>query len=73
VERSSGREGLKFTQVVESLDADVVLVGSRGLGGAKALLGSVSDMVVHYTPTPVLVAPHPLLTAERAALADGHG
>jgi nucleotide-binding universal stress UspA family protein len=71
VERSMGGEGLQFTQVVEKLDADVVLVGSRGLGGAKALLGSVSDMVVHYTPKPVLVAPHPLLTAERAALVDG--
>jgi nucleotide-binding universal stress UspA family protein len=71
VKRSLGGEGLGFTQLVETLDADLVLVGSRGLGGAKALLGSVSDMVVHHTPKPVLVAPHPLLTAERAALADG--
>lgn len=71
VERGLGGEGLQFTQVAEKLDADVVLVGSRGLGGAKALLGSVSDMVVHYTPKPVLVAPHPMLMAERAALAGG--
>jgi nucleotide-binding universal stress UspA family protein len=71
VERGMGGEGLQFTQVAGKVDADVVLVGSRGLGGARALLGSVSDMVVHYTPRPVLVSPHPLLTAERAALADG--
>lgn len=71
VERSYGGEGLQFTQLVEKLHPDVVLVGSRGLGGAKAFLGSVSEMVVHYTPAPVLVSPHPLLMAEHAALADG--
>jgi nucleotide-binding universal stress UspA family protein len=71
VERSYGGEGFQFTQLAENLDPDVVVVGSRGLGGARAVLGSVSDMVVHYTPTPVLVAPHPLLIAEHSALADG--
>jgi nucleotide-binding universal stress UspA family protein len=71
VERSYGGEGLQFTQLAEKLHPDVVLVGSRGLGGAQAFLGSVSDMVVHYTPAPVLVSPHPLLMAEHAALADG--
>jgi nucleotide-binding universal stress UspA family protein len=71
VVRSYGGDGLRFTELAEKVDADVVLVGSRGLGGAHAILGSVSDMVVHYTPRPVLVVPHPLLTAEHAALAEG--
>jgi nucleotide-binding universal stress UspA family protein len=71
VVRSYGGDGLRFTELAEKVDADVVVVGSRGLGGAQAILGSVSDMVVHYTPRPVLVVPHPLLTAEHAALAEG--
>ena len=71
VERTYGGEGLQLTQLAERLDPDLVLVGSRGLSGAKAVLGSVSDMVVHYASRPVLVVPHPLLMAERAAAADG--
>ncbi|WP_432826993.1 universal stress protein [Dactylosporangium sp. CA-092794] len=68
---SYGGEGLRFAELADKVDADVVLVGSRGLGGARAVLGSVSDMVVHYTPRPVLVVPHPLLIDEFEALAAG--
>src|SRR5690606_7085909 len=71
VVRSYGAEGLRFAELAEKVGADVVVVGSRGLGGARAVLGSVSDMVVHYTPRPVLVVPHPLLIAEYEALAGG--
>ncbi len=69
--RTYGGEGLQLVDLAERMDADLVLVGSRGLGGARAVLGSVSDMVVHYTRRPVLVVPHPLLIAEYAALAGG--
>lgn len=71
VRRTHGGEGLQFGQIAVELDADLVLLGSRGLGGTKALLGSVSDMAVHYSPRPVLVVPHPLLAAEDAALPEG--
>ncbi|GIF60525.1 universal stress protein [Asanoa iriomotensis] len=71
VVRSYGGEGLALSDLAEKLDPDLVLVGSRGLGGAEAVLGSVSDTVAHHSPRPVLVMPHPLLTAEYAALTDG--
>jgi nucleotide-binding universal stress UspA family protein len=62
---------VQLTQLAEKLDPDLVLVGSRGLGGAKSVLGSVSDTVVHYAARPVLVVAHPLLMAERADAVDG--
>ena len=71
VRRHYGGEGLQLGQLAQEWEADLVLVGSRGLGGTKALLGSVSDMVVHYTPLPALVVPYPLPAAETAALTGG--
>lgn len=66
-----GAQGLRIAQAAEEVHADVVLVGSRGLGGTQAVLGSVSDMVVHYSARPVVVVPYPMLAAEYAALPDG--
>ncbi|MCU7729408.1 universal stress protein [Actinoplanes sp. KI2] len=71
IEQTYGGVGYAIADLAEKLDADVVVVGSRGLGGAPAVLGSVSDVVAHSTPRPVLVVPHPLLTDERADLTGG--
>ncbi len=45
-----------IVQVAEETGADLVVMGSRGLGGIKrALMGSVSDSVVRHAHCPVLV------------------
>jgi nucleotide-binding universal stress UspA family protein len=53
------RFGRPYTEIVhlaEELEAGMVVVGSRGEGGVRrALLGSVSDSVVHHAHCPVLV------------------
>lgn len=69
--RTWGGEGWRIAQAAEEVDADVVLVGSRGLGGTQAVLGSVSDLVVHYCARPMVVVPNSLLAAEYAALREG--
>lgn len=71
LKRTWGGEGWQIAQTAEEVAADLVMVGSRGLGGTKALLGSVSDLAVHYSERPMVVVPNPMLSAEYAALAGG--
>lgn len=71
VERSLAGEGIHLAWLAEKLDAEVIVVGSRGLTGARAALNSVSDVAVHYSTRPVLVVPYPLLSRDRAALTGG--
>ncbi|GAA2673284.1 universal stress protein [Actinoplanes palleronii] len=71
VRRTYGGEGLQLAEIGGEIGADLIVLGSRGLGGAQAVLGSVSDLVVHYARCPVLVVPYPLLEAERAVLDVG--
>jgi nucleotide-binding universal stress UspA family protein len=53
--------------VSNELDATVVVLGSRGYTGVKsAVLGSVSNHVLHHADRPVLVVPSPAVAAERA-------
>ncbi|MDD7916407.1 universal stress protein [Actinomycetospora callitridis] len=68
--RSYGDPGAELALLAAELRPAAMVVGSRGLGGASALLGSVSDLAVHHSPVPVLVVP-PLLSWERARAATG--
>ncbi|KAL3642788.1 hypothetical protein CASFOL_013603 [Castilleja foliolosa] len=50
----------KICQAAEELHADLVVVGSRGLGAIKrALLGSVSNYCAHHVHCPVLIVKPP--------------
>lgn len=49
-------EGIVKTAI--ELDADMIIMGSRGLGTIRrTILGSVSDYVVHHANVPVVVCP----------------
>ena len=51
-----GRPYAEIVHLAEELEAGMVVVGSRGEGGVRrALVGSVSDSVVHHAHCPVLV------------------
>lgn len=69
--RCYGDPGFELARLAQQEHADLVVVGSRGLSGVRAMLGSTSDGLVHYSPVPALVVPYPLLERERRAAASG--
>ncbi len=54
--REIGSPAEHIVSMAEREQADLIIVGSRGLGGVKSLfLGSVSDRVTHHAHCPVLI------------------
>lgn len=54
------REGNPASVLLEEAhDADLLVVGSRGLGGFRGLLlGSVGQQCAHHAPCPLMIVPH---------------
>lgn len=52
----SGPAADVLLRVAEQVDADLVVVGSKGMRGAKRLLGSVPNSVAHRAACHVLIA-----------------
>ena len=51
-----GRPDAAIVWLAQEMGTDLVVLGSRGLGGmSRALIGSVSDSVVRHAHCPVLV------------------
>jgi len=48
-----------------------LIVGARGVSGVRAVRGSVSDGVVHYSPVPLLVVPPANAEELRQTTQDG--
>lgn len=51
----SGSAAQAIIDVAEAHGADLVVVGNRGMQGARRLLGSVPNTVTHHAPCAVLV------------------
>lgn len=49
-----------LVDIVESTGCDMIVIGARGQGAiSSALLGSVSQALVHASPVPVTIVKHP--------------
>lgn len=60
----TGNPAQTICRVAETRGADEIVLGSRGLGRMRALLGSVAYDVIHLASCPVLVIPERMVTAE---------
>lgn len=48
-----------LVDIIEDTGCDLAILGARGLGGVRsALLGSVSQALVHASPVPVTIVKH---------------
>jgi nucleotide-binding universal stress UspA family protein len=54
-----GDAAAEIVALAEDIDAGLIVMGSRGLGGIRgALMGSISEAVVRHAHCPVLVVRH---------------
>ena len=55
----TGNPGVVITEVAAEIKADMVVMGTRGLGTVRrTILGSVSDYVLHHVHIPVIICRH---------------
>jgi nucleotide-binding universal stress UspA family protein len=51
-----GKAGAEIVAHAGESDYDAILTGARGVGRVRALIGSVSQYVLHHADLPVFVA-----------------
>lgn len=56
-EAIEGKPAEVLARKARDLDAQAIVVGSRGLGAFRAALGSVTLRLLHQAPCPVIVVP----------------
>jgi nucleotide-binding universal stress UspA family protein len=56
-----------IADVAEVRKADEIILGTRGFGRVRALLGSVAHELIHLAPCPVTVIPERMVEAGAAA------
>ena len=57
---SADSPSLAINLAAEEINADLIVMGTRGLAGLKhAMLGSIAERVVRLAPCPVLTVKHP--------------
>ena len=50
----------RVVEVADEIDASLIVCGARGRNAAKrALVGSVSEAVLHHSHRPTLITPEP--------------
>ena len=71
-EVASGDPGHRLVEMAERFGCDAVIMSARGVGALRqALLGSVSQSVLHASPVPVMIVkPPPEPEAEADELAE---
>jgi nucleotide-binding universal stress UspA family protein len=52
---SEGDPGDALLAVAKQVDADMIVVGNKGMQGARRVLGSVPNKVAHHAPCSVLI------------------
>lgn len=57
LEESTGSPWRSLLDVADDLDASLVVLGTHGVSGVRAVLGSVSTAVTHHSKRPLLLVP----------------
>ena len=66
-EMIGGPPARAIADVAEVRGADEIILGTRGFGRMRALLGSVAHELIHLAPCPVTVIPERMVAREAAA------
>jgi nucleotide-binding universal stress UspA family protein len=72
-ELSEGPAAAMIVHAAEVHEADAIVIGSRGVGRVRALLGSVAHDVIHQAKCPVTVIPERMVDSPNGTQAAAVG